>query len=347
LQGLARLAGERVFRVFLGDPEVLCKPGAPVCYRIPMRTRPCGEESFELTELGLGTWGLSGDGYGPVPELEQDRVIERALALGIRVFETADCYATGQMEQRLGRLLPKDAFVITKIGTRLDATPPRKDFSRAYLEEAFERSFERLGREQIDCVLLHNPSAASLTRPELVELMGGLKEKGRVRTWGVSSGGRATTRAALAINAPVIALAYNLYHRSEIDWLSLDLVGRNVAIFAHSVLAHGLLAASWPANKEFPPGDHRAQRWTPDGLRRRQRQLVAIKPALGGGATTLRSVALRFTLANPLVSCVMLGPRTQFQLDQLVREAGKGPPYLSSEQIDGLCARLNDAGAST
>jgi hypothetical protein len=44
---------------------------------------------------------------------------------------------------------------------------------------------------------------------------------------------------------------------------------------------------------------------------------------------------------------VLLGPRTQFQLDQLVREAGKGPPYLSNEQIDGLCARLNDAGAAS
>src|SRR5690606_39054510 len=89
------------------------------CYKQPpMRLRPLGKTSISVSELALGTWGLSGDGYGAVPDAEQDRVIERARALGVTTFETADCYAAGDMERRLGKLLPDDGktVVITKIG---------------------------------------------------------------------------------------------------------------------------------------------------------------------------------------------------------------------------------------
>jgi aryl-alcohol dehydrogenase-like predicted oxidoreductase len=43
---------------------------------------------------------------------------------------------------------------------------------------------------------------------------------------------------------------------------------------------------------------------------------------------TLRAAALRFVLANPVVSSAVIGPRNRIQLDQLVREAGHGPEYL-------------------
>ena len=67
-----------------------------------MRRRPLGKTGLSVTELSLGTWGLSGDGYGPVAESEQDKVIDRARALGVNLFETADGYAGGAMERRLG-----------------------------------------------------------------------------------------------------------------------------------------------------------------------------------------------------------------------------------------------------
>ena len=92
-----------------------------------MRRRPLGKTGIEIPELCLGTWGLCGDGYGPVEETEQDHVIERALALGVKAFETADAYAKGEMESRLGRLLEKveEAIVITKVGRTARRRRPR------------------------------------------------------------------------------------------------------------------------------------------------------------------------------------------------------------------------------
>ncbi|MEJ7729731.1 MAG: aldo/keto reductase [Polyangiaceae bacterium] len=71
-----------------------------------MRTRPLGKTGLEVSELSLGTWGLSGDGYGEVSDEVAEKVIARALQLGITVYDTADVYGAGQMETALGRALP-------------------------------------------------------------------------------------------------------------------------------------------------------------------------------------------------------------------------------------------------
>ncbi len=119
-----------------------------------MKVRPFTGRSV-VSHLSLGTWGLSGDGYGPVSDAVQDEVIQRARAYGITLFETADVYGRGAMEQRLGRLLGADAAVafVTKIGTDLSGMPARKRFDAAYLREACARSSECLQRQDY-CLLL-------------------------------------------------------------------------------------------------------------------------------------------------------------------------------------------------
>lgn len=314
-----------------------------------MRKRPLGKTSLQVTELGLGTWGLSGDGYGPVVEAEQDRVIDRALAVGIRLFETADTYDEGRMEQRLGKRLPRDesVVIVTKLGTRRSDSPPRKDFSVDYLREAFERSRERLDRERIDCVLLHNPSDRALRNPALIEFLDGLRADGRVTAWGASVGTVEAGRAALARGADVLELAYNVFHSRDLTHLEYEIQERKVGVLARSVLSHGLLCGLWPPNKEFPSFDHRSERWNSDELRKRIQQLSAVRTLLASDLPSLRSVALRFALSQELVSAAILGPRNSLQLDQLVREAGREPPYLDAQRLSDLAQRLDAVGVAT
>jgi aryl-alcohol dehydrogenase-like predicted oxidoreductase len=311
-----------------------------------MRKRPLGKTSLEVSELALGTWGLSGDGYGPVAEDEQDRVIERALAMGVTLFETADCYGEGRMEQRLGARVPKDSnfVIVTKLGTRRDGSLPIKDFSVDYLRDAFARSQERLGRDVVDCVLLHNPSAVAFENQALGEFMAELKREGRVRTWGASVGTSEAGHAAIVAGAEVLELAYNVLHTREYAELEFELRGKQIGLLGRSVLAHGLLCGHWPPNKEFPSFDHRAQRWNTDELRRRITQLNALRPLLSQNLPSLRSIALRFALANDLLSAVVLGPRNPLQLDQLVREASKAPPYIDAYNMFALRERLVTVG---
>jgi len=314
-----------------------------------MRKRPLGSTGISVSELGLGTWGLSGDGYSPLPESDQDAVIERALALGVTLFDTADSYGKGAMETRLGERLAahRETVIVTKLGTDREVSPARKSFKPAFIRESFERSRERLKRDVVDVVLLHNPSERTLLRGEAAAVLQELKAAGSIRAWGASVEGVDAARIAVHQGANVLELAYNAFHSRDLRQLAAEIENHGVGILARSVLAHGLLCGQWPYDKEFAHTDHRSERWTGDDLKRRISQLNAIRPCVNGSTvTSLRAAAVRFVLSSDAVSCAVLGPRSALQLDQLLREAGKEPPYLTQEALDALHIRLDNVKVS-
>jgi aryl-alcohol dehydrogenase-like predicted oxidoreductase len=278
--------------------------------------------------------------------LEQERVIVRARALGITSFETADSYGSGAMERRLGKLLYGDtaAKIVTKVGNQLDSVPTRKRFDRGYLLEAVARSAERLQRDPIDVVLLHNPSLTTVERGEATGTLAELVQQGRARAWGVSAGSAEVARAALGQGARVVSIAYNAFYTKDLRELTGDLARSGAGLLAHSVLAYGLLTGLWAQDRQFAPEDHRAERWTPEDLRLRIRQLDALRPLVKGPILSLRALAIRYVLATSEVSAAVLGPRSSLQLDQLVREAGKAPPYLPDSATTALINRLRSVG---
>lgn len=314
-----------------------------------MRKRDLGKTSLRVSELALGTWGLSGGGYGKVAETESEKVIDRARAFGINLIDTAPDYGNGDMERRLGERLKSDSDVciVTKVGTNLEASPPRKQFDADFMRTSIEKSAERLQREPLDVVLLHNPSLEALGRDEVKATLVDLKHEGAMRAWGVSAGTLEVAERALDLGAEVVSIAYNLFCLRPMKRLLGRLQSTGAGVLAHSVLAYGMLCGQWAAGKQFPEGDHRAERWTTEEFRRRIRQLNAVRPLVGGPITTMRAGALRYVLHNKLVSSAILGPRSSLQLDQLVREAGKGPPYLPPERVAPLETRLRTMGIET
>lgn len=318
--------------------------GAPV-EEPKLRRRRFGRAEELVSELALGTWGLSGDAYGPVYHKEVDRVIDKAIDHGVTLFETADVYGEGSMERKLGERLDADEHkIVTKIGTFPTEDPPRKAFDEASLIEAFDKSQERIGRDVLDVVLLHNPSRAAM---EAGEATGVLKQKvkdGALTYWGVSCGSPEVVEAALEAGADVIELPYNLFHQGWLHGLADEIASSDTAVLARSVLFHGLLAGHWARTKVFFDNDHRSKRWTKEGLKYRLAQLPAVRQLVGGDVLTLRAAALRFVLANGLVTSAVLGPRSVTQLNQLVSEAGKAPPYLPDEALASLPERLTAVG---
>jgi Aldo/keto reductase family len=113
--------------------------------------------------MALGTWGLSGDAYGPVDEREQERVVSRALEMGVSLVDTADAYGAGRMERLIGRALRDrgDVVVVTKGGTDRGTSPARKRFDAAYLRERLERSARRSTRSSTSSVLARSATGAS------------------------------------------------------------------------------------------------------------------------------------------------------------------------------------------
>ena len=312
-----------------------------------LRTRTLGATGLEVTELALGTWGLSGEAYGPVNEADADATIERAAELGITLYDTASAYGRGTMELRLGRVLApvKDTtYVIVRIGVDRGADPARKRFDVAWLRDAIDAAQERLDRPILDVVMLHNPTVGVLVRPEVIAFLDELTRQKRARTWGISAGDSEVGRVALQVGAPVLSMPYNALISTDLHAIIGDVAAQKCGLVVHSVLAYGLLAGLWHHGKVYGEGDHRRDRWTADELQARIRQLTAVREMIGGEVHTLRAAALRYVLSNQLIHAAILGPRNVAQLEQLVREAGKGPPYLSDEKLSALPTRLADVG---
>src|ERR1700730_5297768 len=103
-----------------------------------MRIRSFGPHAEPLSVLGLGCSRI-GSFSNPTPLEQIQRTLERALDLGITVFDTADVYGQGDSERVLGRFLKSRrdrAFVISKVGKTISAKMrmmrPFKPFLRAF-----------------------------------------------------------------------------------------------------------------------------------------------------------------------------------------------------------------------
>ncbi|MEA3188446.1 MAG: uncharacterized protein QOD99_2276 [Chthoniobacter sp.] len=107
--------------------------------------RKLGKTGATVTMLGLGGWHV-----GAMNERDAQETIEKAIAGGVRFFDTAESYHGGGSEQRLGKLLvPKyreHIFLMTKT-TAHDAATARKHL---------DGSLQRLGTDHLDLWQMHS-----------------------------------------------------------------------------------------------------------------------------------------------------------------------------------------------
>jgi len=314
-----------------------------------MRKRPLGKTGLVVSELSIGTWGLSGDAYEKVEDADAEIVLRRAIDMGFSLVDTADAYGAGRMERLCGKLAKEhpELVVVTKGGIDRTTDPPRKCFAADYLRSAVERSCKRLGRDAIQLYLLHNPTPETLHAGEAIETLEALKKEGKIEHWGVAAGDEDVARSAIDRGAEVVELAYNLTHPIDLHRISGDVMVSGCGILARSVLGHGLLTGMWSKERTFGEGDHRNERWTKMELEHRIDQLDAVRFLVKGEVHTLRGAAVRFALSNHLVSSAILGARTKEQLEQLVRETGGGPRYLQDDDLRQLPRALDKVGIRT
>lgn len=307
-----------------------------------MRKRTLGKTGIEVSEISLGTWGLSGDAYGVTYAGQAKGVIERARAMGITLFETSQSYGLGAMESELGEAVASDpqVTIVTKWGTDRSESVAKKRFDPDYLKKSLETSRERLGTEARLIALLHNPTEQTLKDGHAVETLKEMAAQGDLLSWGVSVGSEEVARLALDAAAPILSFAYNVLTVQPLRAVSQLLAEKETGVLVHSVLFYGLLTGQWTAAKTFRNTDHRSERWPEGTLGSRVRQLDAIRPMISGETTSLRSAALRFVLSNAQVHSAVLGPRTTGHLDQMVRDLKGDLPYLSDAKLSALESRL-------
>ena len=158
-----------------------------------MRKRPLGKTGLYVSEMGVGTWGLSGESYGPVEESDAEADRAPLSRHGDEPRRHRRRVRRGPHGSDARSRLRKDAttsIVVTKGGTDRTTDPPRKHFDAEYLKESVgaiaqtpcARSHRRLPAPQ--------PEHRRARRGRLRADDGGAEEEGRHRALGRLGGQR-------------------------------------------------------------------------------------------------------------------------------------------------------------
>ncbi|MCC6810944.1 MAG: aldo/keto reductase [Deltaproteobacteria bacterium] len=277
-------------------------------------------------------------------------LVDRALDLGMAVFDTANVYNDGESERLLGKALGARRSAVqiaSKVGMgRVDGKP--EGLSRAAILRAVDGTLQRLGSDFVDLYYLHVPDHATPIE-ESIAAMGELVKAGKIRAWGVSNYAAWQILEMMhiadrtGVPRPVIAQQlYNVLIREiEVEYLPFakkHALGTTV----YNPLAGGLLAGRIAAGVAPPSGSRFAAnklypgRYLTPRMFERTEALKAIAREAG---LSLLDLSYAWLAARPGVDSILVGPGELSHLDAAAVGVAKKLSAETLLAIDALHAR--------
>jgi len=302
-----------------------------------MQQRRLGSSPVSVSEIGLGTWGMSGAFWGAADDAESIRVIHRALELGVTLIDTAEAYGRGHSEEVLGTALAgqrNKAVIATKVApNHLD---PRE------LEGALEGSMKRLQTDVVDIYFVHWPNPKFPIGPTM-EVLERLRVQGRIRAVGVSNFGTAQMDQARAHGTiDVLQPPYNMLWREVEAGLLPYCREHNIGIMPYSGLAQGLLTGTLSRSAEFAEGDERRTTvlFQPGIYERSLDAVDGLRPIAAKYGKTIAQLAVQWLTSRPGVSSPLIGARTVREMEENAASVGWTIAPEDVEAIDRLTAPI-------
>jgi aryl-alcohol dehydrogenase-like predicted oxidoreductase len=309
-----------------------------------MRTRRFGRTGLKVSELTFGGGWVGGILIHQDDDVKR-RAIARALEGGINWIDTAPSYGDGRSETAIGWLLAelpaeRRPHVSTKVRLDID----RLDDAAGEVERSLHESLKRLRLERVDLLQLHNPLARVtgdgrigldrlLGRNGVLDALEAMQAQGLCRFLGCTAAGEAEACVA-AIESGRLDTAqvyYNLicptaatgsppgWSGPRLDGILAACRARDVGVMVIRALAAGVLASEQRHGREVPMFQAAAD------LETEAARAAAVFAVLGDRHGTRAQAALRFVLANPEVSTVVVGLAELAHLDEAMQAAEAGP----------------------
>jgi aryl-alcohol dehydrogenase-like predicted oxidoreductase len=299
-----------------------------------MKYRQLGRTGLYVSEICLGAMTFASEAsgmWGAIGAVDQkgvDDMIARAMASGVNFIDTADVYSAGQSEQMVGAAIRNlgikrsDVVIATKCFGEMGRGPNDKGASRGHIMDAVKASLDRMQLDHIDLYQIHANDPVTPVE-ETLRALDDLVSQGLVRYVGCSN-----WPAWKMMKAHGIADARG-YARFETVQSYYSIAGRDLerdivpmmqdqgmGLMVWSPMAGGLLSGKFTRDGAGPNGARRVTFDFPPVNRDRAWDCVdSMKLIADARGVSVARIALAYVLAKPFVTTVIIGARTNEQLD--------------------------------
>jgi L-glyceraldehyde 3-phosphate reductase len=311
-----------------------------------MQRRRFGRTGLEVPALTFGG-GWVGGLLIRGSEAEREGVLDRALAAGIDWIDTAALYGNGVSETVIGqwlRSVPSERR--PRISTKFNIDTAEGD-AAGQVERSVAASLQRLGLARVPLLILHSRvvDAASRARDSrslsaaevlgsggIADIMDRLRAQGVCDWIGLTGLGDpgALHEVIDSGRFDVAQVYYNLLNPTAMaaagpGWGSTDFAGllnccaaQDMGVMGIRIFAAGHLATTERHGREIPITAN-AENAAEEARAR------AVWDVLGSKYGTAAQTALRFGLACPLLSTIVVGIGETWHLDEALAAAEAGP----------------------
>ncbi len=289
-----------------------------------MEYRLLGRTGVRVSPLCLGTMMFGGQ----TTEADSIRIIHKALDLGINFVDTADMYVAGDSERVVGKAIAErrgQVVLATKGKNKMGEGPNDWGTSRLHMRQALDASLKRMNTDYVDLYYIHAPDY-NTPIDETLRFLDDAVHQGKIlypacsnfRAWRVCEGLWTSDKLGLARFAAVQPL-YNLVNRDiEVELLPLC-HEHGLGVVTYSPLARGILTAKYKPGEAFPEGSRAARNDKRMSEAELRDESLAVSQQLAAHCQQKRvapsQFALAWCLANPIVTSIILGPRTMEHFD--------------------------------
>lgn len=316
-----------------------------------MHYRTLGTSGTVVTSYALGTMTFGAE----ADETTSHAILDKYVAAGGNLIDTADVYSAGASEEIIGRWLAErgeareSVVIATKGRFPMGTAPNDVGTSRRHLTRALDNSLRRLGVEQIDLYQMHAWDPVTPIE-ETLRFLNDAVTNGKIVHYGFSNflGWQLTKAVNLARangwNTPVtLQPQYSLLVRgieSEIVPAAAD---AGMGLLPWSPLAGGWLSGKY-ARDVSPTGPTRLGDNPTRGMEAWQQRndnpstwevLDVVEAVAADRGASASQVALAWLAGRPAVTSVILGARTT---EQLTDNLAAAELILTEDEIQRLTA---------
>ena len=318
-----------------------------------MEYRQLGASGLQVPVLSFGTATFGGGndffkGWGSTQVEEAKKLIDICLNAGVNLFDTADIYSDGLAEEVLGKAIAgqnRDKLLLsTKSTFTFGEGPNNQGSSRFHILKQIEGSLKRLGTDYIDIYHMHGFDGNTPV-DETLRVLDDLVESGKVRYIAASNFSGWHLMKSLGIsekygwNKYVAHQVYYSLANREYEWELMPLaLDQHVGAIIWSPLAAGRLGGKYGRNKPIPSDGRVAKGSSPVPEMAIKEEVFyntvdVLQELAEETGKNVAQVALNWLLQRPTVSSIIIGARTEAQLQENLGAVGWN---LSTEQVKRL-----------